>query len=289
VSAALPIPLDADSSERSGRYRLGRQLAEGGMGTIFLAFDTLAEREVVYKRLRIASERSRMTTLFEREYNTLSHLAHPNIVEVYDYGLDDEGPYYTMELLPGKDLSAAAPLPVGEACRLLRDVASALALLHARRMLHRDVTPANVRLTQDGRAKWIDFGALTEFGRPRELVGTPAFIAPECLEPEPLDQRADLFALGGLAYWALTRQHAYPARSMAELPATWAVPPSAPSSHAPDVPPELDQLVLALLEHSRGSNDQRRRRSNSTRAGTPPTTAQGGTSRVTTAPAPTTA
>lgn len=246
----MPVTLDAVRSETAGRYRLGRQLAEGGMGTILLAFDSFARREVAYKRLRVANEsaRPRVTALFEREYNTLSQLAHPNIVEVYDYGLDAEGPYYTMELLAGEDLAAAAPLGISEACRLLRDVASALALLHARRVLHRDVTPANVRLTQNGRAKLIDFGALTEFGRAKEIVGTPSFIAPECLSGEPLDQRADLFALGGLAYWALTRRHAYPARSVAELLETWEIPPAAPSAHAPEVPKELDELVLSLLE-----------------------------------------
>jgi hypothetical protein len=250
VSVALPVALDSVRTETSGRYRLGRQLAEGGMGTILLAFDSFARRDVAYKRLRVVNEssRPRITALFEREYNTLSQLAHPNIVEVYDYGLDAEGPYYTMELLAGKDLAAAAPLGVSEACLLLRDVASALALLHARRVLHRDVTPANVRLTQGGHAKLIDFGALTEFGRAREIVGTPSFIAPECLSGEPLDQRADLFALGGLAYWALTRRHAYPARSVAELIETWEIPPAAPSTHMAEVPKELDELVLSLLE-----------------------------------------
>jgi hypothetical protein len=250
VSLALPVALDAVRTETVGRYRLGRQLAEGGMGTILLAYDTFARREVAYKRLRIVNEssRPRITALFEREYNTLSRLAHPNIVEVYDYGLDAEGPYYTMELLAGKDLAAVAPLGVTDACRILRDVASALALLHARRLLHRDVTPANVRLTQGGRAKLIDFGALTEFGRAKEIVGTPAFIAPECASGEALDQRADLFALGGLAYWALVRRHAYPARSMSELLETWDLPPPAPSVHAPEVPKELDELVLSLLE-----------------------------------------
>jgi hypothetical protein len=250
VNVATPAALDAVRSENTGRYRLGKQLAEGGMGSIFLAFDTFARRDVAYKRLRVVNEssRPRITALFEREYHALSQLAHPSIVEVYDYGLDAEGPYYAMELLPGDDLAAAAPVGVAEACRLVRDVASALALLHARRLLHRDVTPANVRLTQEGRAKLIDFGALTEFGRAKEIVGTPAFIAPECLSGEPLDQRVDLFALGGLAYWALTGRHAYPARSIAELMETWEIPAGPPSGYAPEVPKELDELVLSLLE-----------------------------------------
>jgi tRNA A-37 threonylcarbamoyl transferase component Bud32 len=240
----------ASVSEAFGRYRIGRQLAVGGMGVIFVAHDTLARREVAYKRLKVSSEssRPRMTALFEREYNALRQLKHPNIVEVYDYGLDAEGPYYTMELLTGKDLAAAAPLPLVEACRVLRDVASALALVHARRLVHRDVTPANVRLTHDGRAKLLDFGALSEFGVSQEIVGTPPFVAPECLSGEALDARTDLFALGGLAYWALLRRHAYPARTIGELIDTWSIPVAPPSEQVRELPREIDELVLSLLE-----------------------------------------
>jgi hypothetical protein len=238
------------TSETLGRYRVGKQLAVGGMGTIYVAYDALARRDVAYKRLKVANEhaRPRLTALFEREYNALRQLKHPNIVEVYDYGLDAEGPFYTMELLAGKDLASVAPLPLAEACRIVRDVASALALLHARRVVHRDVTPANVRLTQDGRAKLIDFGALSEFGVAKEIVGTPSFIAPESMAGEPLDARTDLFALGGVAYWALTRRHAYPARSIGELMDVWEIPVGAPSQHVAELPREIDELVLSLLE-----------------------------------------
>jgi tetratricopeptide (TPR) repeat protein len=229
---------------------LGAQIAAGGMGLVFRAFDTLAQREVAYKRLVAGQDgaRARMAALFEREYDALSRLAHPNIVQVYEYGFDAVGPYYTMELLTGQDLAALAPLPVREACKLLRDVASALALLHARRLLHRDVSAANVRSTADGRAKLLDFGALTRFGRQTEVVGTPPFVAPECLAGDSLDQRADLFALGALAYWTLTRRHAFHARSISQLPDVWQTPPVAPSALASDISKELDELVLSLLE-----------------------------------------
>ncbi len=234
----------------AGRYQVGEQLAAGGMGAIYRAYDTFARREVAYKRLKVWNEgaRPRMTALFEREYNALRQLKHPNIVEVYDYGIDAEGPFYTMELLLGRDLAELAPLPVSEACRILRDVASALALVHARRLVHRDVTPSNVRLTPEGRAKLIDFGTLTAFGQAKEVVGTPAFIAPESLLGGALDARTDLFALGALGYWALTRHLAYPARGMDELRQLWAVPCSKPSLHRPELPVELDELLLSLLE-----------------------------------------
>ncbi len=250
-SAASPQRgAERPAAQGIGRYQVGTQLASGGMGTIFSAHDTLAKRDVAYKRLKVTNEsaRARLSALFEREYNALRQLKHPNIVEVYDYGLDVEGPFYTMELLGGRDLANAGQLTLSETCRIVRDVASALALLHTRRIVHRDVTPANVRLTRGGRAKLLDFGALSEFGVAKEIVGTPSFIAPESLASGVLDARTDLFALGALAYWALTQHHAYPARTVADLQAAWEVPVVPPSRHVPELPREIDELLLALLE-----------------------------------------
>lgn len=235
--------------ECAARYELGRELAEGGVGVIVEAHDKLAQRAVAYKRLRVRSEatRARLTALFQREFDTLARLPHPNIVEVYDYGVDEQGPYYTMELLAGKDLAQLAPLPHPEVCRILRDIASALALVHARRLVHRDISPNNIRLTSDGRAKLIDFGGLTAFGRPKELLGTPAFLAPECLHRSALDGRTDLYSLGALAYWMLTKQPVVAAQSLEDLTDAFREPPVAPSHFVPDLPEELDRLVLSLL------------------------------------------
>jgi tRNA A-37 threonylcarbamoyl transferase component Bud32/tetratricopeptide (TPR) repeat protein len=239
-----PVP-----SAREGRYEIGELIAAGGMGSVHRAFDRFARRTVAYKRLKVASEsaRSRFAALFRREYDTLVHLSHPNIVEAYEFGFDASGPYYTMELLSGDDLSRLAPLPVREACRVLRDIASALALIHARRLVHRDVSLNNVRLTADGRAKLIDFVGLTPFGVPNELVGTAAFIAPECLTAAPLDARTDLYALGVLAYWTLTARMCVRARNIDELIGSWDEPILPPSHYVPEVPAALDELVLSLL------------------------------------------
>lgn len=239
-------------TKSSGRYRIEDELARGGMGAVFRAHDRLLERTVALKRLsfpRDAALRARLTTLFQGEYDTLAQLAHPAIVEVYEYGIDDEGPYYTMELLSGGDLSQAAPMPFDKAARLLRDVASALALVHARRFIHRDLSPANVRLTGDGRAKLIDFGALASFGIPQEIVGTPAFIAPESLSRTALDQRADLYALGALSYFCVTGRQAVRAGSIAELPAALERPLLMPSELAPDLPKAMEELIISLLSH----------------------------------------
>jgi tRNA A-37 threonylcarbamoyl transferase component Bud32 len=232
---------------------LGVPIATGGMAVIRRGFDRWTQREIAHKRLRVDREqvRPRLNALFQREYDTLARLEHPNIVDVYDYGFDAQGPYYTMELLSGADLSKLSPLPYREACRILRDIASALALVHTRRLLHRDVSPNNVRLTSGGIAKLIDFGALTPFGQPAEIAGTPAFIAPECLEEVELDQRTDLYSLGALAYWTLTGRSAVPVSTIADLSEAWREPIDALSSRVAEVPPALEELVSSLMSHDR--------------------------------------
>lgn len=234
----------------AGRYVLRRRLGRGGMGAVYEAIDEATGRQVAIKQLLSSFEgeqRRKLEALFEREYHTLVRLRHPRIIEVYDYGITECGPYYTMELLEGDDLQGRAPIPYRELCRHLRDIASSLALIHAHQLVHRDVSPRNVRFTNDGRAKLIDFGALAPFGSAKDVVGTPSCMAPEALNAMPLDQRTDLFALGAVAYVALTGRAAYPARRLSELRSVWAFPPDPPSKWVPGIPPELDLLVLSLL------------------------------------------
>ncbi|HKP61831.1 MAG TPA: protein kinase [Polyangiales bacterium] len=234
----------------AGRYRLLSSLGKGGMGAVYRVHDETLDRVLALKQLELGANTpnsDKLKALFEREYHTLARLKHPRIIEVYDYGVADGGPYYTMELLEGADLQQLAPLPFRDACRVLREVASSLALLHAHRLLHRDVSPRNVRLTADGRAKLIDFGTLTTFGVAGEVIGTPMSMAPEALQRMPLDQRTDLFSLGTLAYWLLTGRPAYPVRSLAELPEAWLRAPRPASQCVPGIPPALDSLCQALL------------------------------------------
>ena len=216
---------------------------------MFRVLDRVTGETRALKRARLQGASSaRIEEAFEREYQTLASLDHPRIIRVFDYGVDEQGPFYTMELLGGSDLRRSERLPYRQACACLRDVATSLALLHARRLLHRDVSPGNVRMTADGRCKLIDFGALASFGVSEVVAGTPPAVAPEALSGgSALDQRVDLFALGALAYWVLTGTHAYPAYELAELPTLWRAPPQPPSAYVADVPPALDALVLSLL------------------------------------------
>jgi hypothetical protein len=250
ASGAAQAPSLESPAIVAGRYVLREKLGEGGMGVVYRAEDQSTRRSVALKQLlsrELGAKRSTIEALFEREYHTLARLKHPSIIEVYDYGLTNTGPYYTMEILSGQDLRALAPLPFVEVCKHLRDVASSLALLHTHRLVHRDLSPRNVRLTAEGQAKLLDFGALTSFGRPETIVGTPPFVAPELLRQMPIDQRADLFALGALAYWALTGRNAFPARRLADLPALWINTPARPSSFGLELPQALDDLVMSLL------------------------------------------
>ncbi|MET0385621.1 MAG: protein kinase [Polyangiales bacterium] len=233
----------------AGRYKVIEQLGRGGMAVVYRVQDLTSDRIVALKRLLPQdTPDSHVSLLFQREYETLSQLVHPRIIDVYHYQTDEFGPFYTMELLSGGDLRQRAPVPWRDACRLLCDICSALALLHSRRFVHRDLTPLNVRCTADGHAKLFDFGSMTQFGRTKHVVGTPPFVAPEALHGQIIDGQADLFSLGATLYYALTGRHAYPARALADLPDLWRAVPPPPSQVVPGIPPALDDLVLELLQ-----------------------------------------
>lgn len=236
----------SEAPQLNARFRIDAELARGGMGAVFSAFDNATGQQVALKRLS-SNAPAEARILFEREYCVLLSLQHPKIIQVYEYGLDAQGPFYTMELLEGADLRELAPMPARDACRYLRDVASSLALLHARRLLHRDVSARNVRTRPDGSCKLIDFGALMSFGTSDQVVGTPPGIAPEALSGQALDQRTDLYSVGALGYFLLTGRHAYPARNVHALPDVWANQLIPPSFYAPETPQELEALVLQLL------------------------------------------
>lgn len=248
---AQPAPVPALIG---GRYVPERLLGQGGMGSVYAVVDSVSGVRLALKRLR-ADASGRAAALFEREYRILAGLRHPCIVEVHDYARDDVGPYYTMEVVDGVELNTLAPVPWRTACAYLRDAASILGLLHARRLLHRDLSPRNVIVSESGRLKLIDFGTLVEFGETTEVAGTPPFVAPESFEAAAIDQRCDLFALGALGYWLVSGSHAFPARSIDELPSHWEVEPKPVSTLVKSIgndvleapPQELDDLLATLL------------------------------------------
>ena len=236
----------------AGRYRTLDMLGQGGMGTVWRVVDEVTGVEVALKhadggRGRGGGESDRLSTRFRREFHTLASLRHPQIVRAIDYGVDPEGPYYTMELLDGCDLKDAGRVPWRQAVVILCDVAAALAALHARSLVHRDLAPRNVRLLANGRAKLFDFGLLASAGATADVAGTATAVAPETLRGQPADGRTDVFGLGTLAFWLFTGEHAFGARNLGELEARWRTPPPPASSGCPELPAALDALVAEML------------------------------------------
>ena len=189
--------------------------------------------------------------MFEREYHTLVQLAHPRIVRVFDYGRHGSSPYYTMELLDGRDAREAAKrrqLGVRRVCSLLRDAASALALIHSRRMVHRDVSPRNLwciarRARQADRLRHAGGDGPADADRRHAAVRAArgAFTCSRSMRAAISTRSA------ALAYFLLTGRNAYPAREVAELRDCWQRRPKRPDALRPDVPRALSDLVMALL------------------------------------------
>ena len=244
----LAIDDSAPGEVIAGRYRIVRLIGRGGTAAVYEVVDSTHGRRLALKQMLLGVvDRPGASLRFRREYATLAQLTHPLIIRAHDYAVDGELPYYTMDLLSGDDLVALGRIGWKQACSLLRDVASALSLVHSRRLVHRDVTARNVRRTLDGKAKLLDFGALCPMGVAQEVVGTAPFVSPENLAGQPLDARSDLFSLGALAHLLLTGRHAFPAASFSELYGLWNRRVDPPSESVAGIPPALDDLVLSLL------------------------------------------
>jgi serine/threonine-protein kinase len=249
-------PSDGLPARIADRYEVVGLLGKGGMAEAYRVHDTATGQHVALKLLASKAQGakgSRDVELFEREYHTLVQLAHPRVVQAFEYGVEGERHYYTMELLDGGDLQALAPMRWQEVATAAYEICSALSMLHSRRLVHRDLTPRNVRRTADGKTKLMDFGLLSPMGPADVVAGTPPFVPPELVNLVSLDGRSDLFSLGATLYFALTGRHAFPARRFEQLRDTWRTSPRAPSKMVPDVPGALDALVLSMLRIDAGS------------------------------------
>jgi serine/threonine-protein kinase len=243
------------------RYRVDREIGRGGMATVYLGEDLRHHRQVAIKVLREDLSAALGGQRFLREINIAAGLAHPNIVPVYDSGDADGILYYVMPYVAGESLAARldrdGALPVPEAARLLREVADALARAHRAGVVHRDIKPANILLT-DGHALVMDFGVaramsdavhdttLTQTGM---AVGTPAYMSPEQAGAEAhIDARADIYALGVVAYEMLTGHPPFRGTTTQQLllAHVTAVPDDI-TVHRPSVPPALATIIMQSL------------------------------------------
>ncbi len=213
-----------------GRYHILEQLDKGGMAIVYKAYDTRLEREVALKVIRREAfppeHLERLLTRFKREAKVLAKLAHPNIVKVLDYGEEDGTPYLVMEYIPGGTLKErikrrdGKPLPWRDAAGLLAPIARALKYAHQQEgtIIHRDVKPSNILITQNGHPMLTDFGIakVLEIEETQELtgtgvgVGTPEYMAPE-QSGKGMDHRVDIYALGTVFYEMVTGRRPFEA------------------------------------------------------------------------------
>lgn len=247
---------------RVGSWLLGKPIGSGGIAAVFEATHTDGRRGAV-KVLHPASIGTAQVKRFQREFQALSRLDHPNIVRVYETGLVNEFPWIAMELVEGTDLQAVlnewkdhSPKERwSRVFEILRGLCSALTYIHDKGLIHRDLKPSNVLIGRDGEAKLTDFGVvkdsssnttgLTQMG---DLIGTVAFMAPEQILDEPIDARTDLYALGALLYVMLTDDRPIEADSISGFLAKHiAHVPPAPSEIRDDIPPILEMVCQRLL------------------------------------------
>jgi serine/threonine-protein kinase len=209
---------------RVGRYEITEPLGQGGMGTVYKAYDPLLARVVAVKVISAQfSTQPDLRERFFREARAVARLDHPNIVTVYDLGEEDGVPYLAMQFLEGRDLEHRMRSPEGMSLTRKVEIAIAIAggLEHAHTagIVHRDVKPANVFITNEGQIKLLDFGlarlVTSELTRSNVMVGTVNYMAPEQLRGEKTDHRVDIFSFGVVMYEMLSGRKPFQAESFA--------------------------------------------------------------------------
>ncbi|QES51036.1 hypothetical protein DEJ50_27595 [Streptomyces venezuelae] len=240
----------------SERYDPLRVLGRGGMGSVFEAEDRNLRRRVAIKVLSEGADLLRNGDRFQAEAWALARISHPSVVAVHDAGFADSAPYLVMELLDGSDLSdlvaGQLPLPAPTAMRIAHEVLSGLQAAHEQDVMHRDVKPANVRVTERGRVVLYDFGlariaeerAITA---PGDLLGTPRYMAPERIRGLPPLPTTDVYGVGACLHVMLTGRQPFGEAldvGVLVLRAAEGLPPL--GAQAPTLPPGLVAAVDAL-------------------------------------------
>ncbi|MEU7886545.1 protein kinase [Microbispora bryophytorum] len=244
-------------STLGGRYELEELIGRGGMGEVWRGRDLRAHRPVAVKILapQVAGVASRER--FAREARAAARVVHPNVVTVLDVGEQDARPYLVMELLTGRSLAEElldrGRYGVAEACRLMSQAAAGLDAAHRAGVVHRDVKPANLHLTASGVLKVVDFGVAqvaTEAARLTmvgAVVGTAAYLAPEQIDGRGGGSACDLYALGCVCYELLCGHPPFTGSAPELVYQHIHQAPVPPSRHRPDIPAELERLIMALL------------------------------------------
>jgi serine/threonine-protein kinase len=238
----------------AGRYRLHELLGRSGMSEVWRAEDLELGRDVAIKLLAADADRER----FEREARAVASLAHPNVMQLYDYGESEGRPYMVLEYVPGGTLEDrlrdGGPLPDDETHEIAIGIASGLAHAHARGVVHRDLKPANVLFDEEGRPKIADFGiarlaagegTLTEAGT---LLGTAAYISPEQASGEPAGAASDVYSFGVMLYRMLAGRLPFASNDPMELVLMHRdTPPPPLTQFRTDAPLRLESAAMLAL------------------------------------------
>jgi serine/threonine-protein kinase len=251
----------------AGRYRLERRLGVGGMATVQLAFDTRLERRVAVKLLaEHLAEDANFVSRFRREALAAARLVHPNIVQVFDFGLDESTHrnFIVMEYVDGQScaeiLRERGTLPPNEAVDILAQSCRGLDYAHRNGVVHRDVKPGNLMRSEEGMVKLADFGIakaaedsdITKIG---SVLGTAAYLAPEQARGEPAGPPADLYALGVVAYQLLAGRLPYEAGSLTDLAR---LQDSGPPRRLDELEPEVPAALAAAVARALHRDPERR-------------------------------
>ena len=249
-------------TKKLGRYELRRILGKGAMGVVYEGYDPNLSRQVAVKTIlkSVALDpdtEAAYAVRFNTEAKAVARLNHPNIVQVYDFGVEGDAAYLVMEFIQGRELRSYfdehGKFEVAEAVRIMGELLDALDFAHDKNVIHRDVKPANVMLDEHRRVKLADFGvARVQDGAERSqagtMVGTPAFMSPEQVSGKKIDRRTDIFSAGTVLYQLLTGEQPFKGGG------AWTVAkrilhdePAQPSSLVTNVSPAFDAIVAKAL------------------------------------------
>jgi serine/threonine-protein kinase len=276
---------EVTKAHHMGSYKLVEQLGSGGMGEVWRAEHRMLARPAAIKLIRGDTlgarddfGRRELLTRFNREAQATASLSSPHTVQLYDFGVTDDGVfYYVMELLHGMDAASLVerfgPLPPERTIDLLRQVCESLSEAHGIGLIHRDIKPANVFVCKLGArydvAKLLDFGLVkasgawakedTQVTLPSVATGTPAFMAPEMVTgASEIDGRADIYALGCVAYWLLTGELVFSEGTPMQVAfAHVNTAPEPPSRRSElEIPEAIEKAVMSCLEKDRENRPQ---------------------------------
>ena len=253
---------------QNGRYAVLKKLGEGGRGVVYKARDTVLNRVVAIKMLKSAALSEEAYSRFMREAQVVAKLNHPNIVSIYDIGKEDEKQFFVLEFVDGmsvRELLGTYPdgrCDMQTVLRVSIDVCSALEYAHSQGVLHRDVKPENILISEEGTAKLMDFGLARMLGQPSItqegiIVGTVAYVAPEIALGKGADVRSDLYSFGAVLYEMVAGKPPFPGEDSVKIIFSHIHDyPVSPSRLNPKVPQVLADCIMKLLEKEPGKRYQ---------------------------------